>query len=122
MINPNKERFSIFSPDFIEEKTPETELITPQEARQFVEGLCYQEESWDNILAKSLLNHEIRALIYIARQNNPRTLQDVYLEQYPDGNHNSLGDIEAEIAATQVYLDNEWEKFARNHPEDLTPF
>jgi hypothetical protein len=116
------ERFSIFSPDFCDEKIPEDKPISPQDARQFVEDLGYKDDNWDNIMHQSLLNHEIRGLIYIARKDAARTLEDVYLEQYPDGNHNSLGDIEAQEAAEQAVQSGKWEEFMQDHKNDLSHF
>jgi len=120
--NENKEKFSIYSPGFVEPKHPENKPISPHEARQFVEGLGYQEEVWDNIMDQSLLSHEVRGLISIARQDGSRKLSDVYLEQYPDGNHYSAGDVQAEIDAAHAITDGQWEAFIKSHPENLTRF
>jgi hypothetical protein len=110
----SKETAKIFSQDFDKDKPTEERLISPWQAREFVEDKGVSEDTWDDIMAHSKYSHEIRGLIFIARQDSARTLSDVYREQYPDGNHNSLGDLQAKEAADSI-PDSQWQEFANDH-------
>ncbi len=61
--------------------------VTPKDAKKQLEKLGYSETTWDTIIEQEKRggsSHFVRALIHIARGSEPRGLEDVYRELYPD--------------------------------------
>lgn len=60
--------------------------ITPNDARWRLENMGFEEKLWDDIMARGIMeagsfgSHETRALIVIARGEEPQVLGDVYKE------------------------------------------
>jgi len=66
--------------------------VTPEEAKKRLEKLGYPETTWDTIIEQGKQggsSHFVGALIHVARGSEPRGLEDVYRELYPDEPHKS---------------------------------
>lgn len=58
--------------------------IDPQNARDRLDKLGYKPVVWDTIMKDDIGSHYVRALVYIAKGEEPRRLDDVYSELYPE--------------------------------------
>lgn len=70
--------------------TPETSklvLITPEQARDMLRGLGIRDEDWQEIVNSGLHNHTNRALIHIASGSEPKDVDQVFDELFPDDEH-----------------------------------
>jgi hypothetical protein len=99
------------------EGLPAFDLVAPDEAREKLVSMGYEEANWDEIIGQDVGGHYTKALVQVARSSEPLDWNEVYHEVKPDLIRYSEADNLAEIAAMNAEMNGAWAAFVASHED-----